>query len=256
MTPQQAEDLSAYHHPISRLFAQPTTAEEWAEYALTPEKIRSFQDEGYITGVRILSEEQCDVLCCELEEVCDPAHPRHAYWYTESTEAASNTVDPSRKLVHALGAWRVGVGFHDLLWAPAFRMAAYQLLGGDYRFYHDQLFSKPPVEGGVVSFHQDYSYWTWTKPQAHLTCWIGLDDANVENGCLCYVPQSHKWDLKPVTGLTGDVDAVVSSGVLSAAEADALKSTVRPMILRRGECNFHHAMMLHGSYDNVRHPPV
>src|SRR5256885_674880 len=81
-------------------------------------------------------------------------------------------------LFHALGAWRITPGFHDLLWNPAFTVPASQLLGGAVRFWHDQLFCKPAHHGGVVAWHQDYSYWTRTQPLAHLTCWIGLDDSN------------------------------------------------------------------------------
>ena len=94
----------------------------------------------------------------------------HEYHTNEST-------DPTRVLFHALGAWRITPGFHDLLWHPAFTVPASQLLGGAVRFWHDQLFCKPAQHGGVVAWHQDYSYWTRTKPMAHLTCWIGLDDA-------------------------------------------------------------------------------
>jgi ectoine hydroxylase-related dioxygenase (phytanoyl-CoA dioxygenase family) len=40
----------------------------------------------------------------------------------------------------------------------------------------------------------------------HLTAWTGLDDATVENGCLNYIPGSHKWGFfdKPV--LTGEME--------------------------------------------------
>jgi hypothetical protein len=37
---------------------------------------------------------------------------------------------------------------------------ASQLLGGEVRFWHDQIFYKPAHHGGVVIWHQDYSYWT------------------------------------------------------------------------------------------------
>ena len=57
-------------------------------------------------------------------------------------------------------------------------MVASQLLGDrGVRFWHDQLFCKPARHGGIVAWHQDYSYWTRTQPLAHLTCWIGLDEA-------------------------------------------------------------------------------
>src|SRR5437588_7423717 len=84
----------------------------------------------------------------------------HEYHSNEST-------DPNRVLFHALGAWRVLPGFHDLLWNPAFLVPASQLLGGPVRFWHDQLFCKPARHGGVVAWHQDYSYWTRTRSEEH-----------------------------------------------------------------------------------------
>src|SRR5678809_1062667 len=102
----------------------------------------------------------------------------------------NESTEPNRVLFHALGAWRVTPGFHDVLWNPAFLVPASQLLGGAVRFWHDQLFCKPARHGGVVAWHQDYSYWTRTTPLAHLTCWIGLDDSSRDNGCLNYIPGS------------------------------------------------------------------
>ena len=43
---------------------------------------------------------------------------------------------------------------------------------------------------------------------AHLTCWIALDEAKTDNGCLHYIPGSHQWDLLPITGLAGDLQAI------------------------------------------------
>ena len=61
-----------------------------------------------------------------------------------------------------------------------------------------------------MAWHQDYSYWTRTQPMTHLTCWIGLDTGFAHNGCLQYIPGSHRWQLLPVTGLAGDMHAIQS----------------------------------------------
>jgi ectoine hydroxylase-related dioxygenase (phytanoyl-CoA dioxygenase family) len=115
------------------------------------------------------------------------------------------------------------------------------------RFWHDQLFCKPAKHGGVVAWHQDYSYWTRTQPMAHLTCWIGLDDATRDNGCLQYISGSHRWPLLPVTGLAGDMDAI--RAVLGDEQ---MKLFDRPVAveLKAGECAFHHPLMVHGSQAN------
>lgn len=81
---------------------------------------------------------------------------------------------------------------------------------------------------------------------AHLTCWIGLDDATSDNGCLQYVPGSHRWNLLPVTGLAGDMNAIQS--VLSPEQREAFKPVA--IELRRGEAAFHHPLLVHGSYEN------
>jgi ectoine hydroxylase-related dioxygenase (phytanoyl-CoA dioxygenase family) len=137
-------------------------------------------------------------------------------------------------------------GLHDLLWNPAMTVPASQLLGGAVRFWHDQLFCKPAHHGGVVAWHQDYSYWTRTQPMNHLTCWIGLDDATRHNGCLQYVPGSHRWSLLPVTGLAGDMEAIQT--VLTEQQRAQFKPVA--IELKRGHCAFHHPLMVHGSYEN------
>src|SRR2546423_1637922 len=153
---------------------------------------------------------------------------------------------PSRVLSIALGAWRITRGFHDVLWQPGFMVPASQLLDGPVRFWHDQLFCKPAHHGGVVAWHQDYSYWMRTKPMAHLTCWIGLDDSTRAGGCVHYVPGSHRWPLLPRTGLADDMEAIYS--VLTEEQKAAFKPVA--IELKQGECSFHHPLMIHGSYAN------
>ena len=202
------EDLSKYHRPIGRLLDCRSRAEDWDGYRLSEEQLEFFQENGYLKGIRILSDEQVEVLRGELEQLMNPEHPgRPLFHEYHSNESA----DPERVLFHALGAWRVLPGFHDLLWNPAFLLPASQLLGGPVRFWHDQLFCKPARHGGVVAWHQDYSYWTRTTPLAHLTCWIGLDDSTRENGCLHYVPGSHKWPDLPKPVLAGGLEESRSS---------------------------------------------
>jgi ectoine hydroxylase-related dioxygenase (phytanoyl-CoA dioxygenase family) len=237
------EDLSNYHAPVSNLFPAPQKAAEWLRYRLSDAQIEFYKTNGYVAGVPVLNDEQVEALRGELSALVDPAHPRHHLFY----EFHSNeSTDPATTLFHALGAWRIAQGFHDLLWHPAFTVPASQLLNGAVRFWHDQLFSKPAHHGGVVAWHQDYSYWTRTQPLQHLTCWIGLDEATRDNGCLHYIPGSHLWPDLPITGLAGDMDAIQS--VLS----DEQRAQFRPRAieLKKGEAAFHHPRMIHGSFAN------
>lgn len=236
-------DYSEVHHLAGSLFSWPGTAEAWDAFRLTGEQLAHFHQYGYVAGLRLLDDTQIAVLRDAMQRLIDPSHPGHSLFY----EFHSNeSHDPGTVLFHALGAWRVEEAFHDILWNPAFLMPAAQLLEGPVRFWHDQLFSKPANHGGVVAWHQDYSYWTRTQPMSHLTCWIGLDDSTTENGCLQYIPGSHRWNLLPITGLTGNMDEIKT--VLNDEQRKQFQPV--PVELRAGECAFHHPLLVHGSYEN------
>jgi ectoine hydroxylase-related dioxygenase (phytanoyl-CoA dioxygenase family) len=237
------EDLSCYHEPISALFPRASTAADWERYRLSDAQLEFFSENGYLPGVRILDDGQIEALRRELEQLMNPQHDGRYLFYEYHP---NESTDPNRVVFLALGARRVLHGFHDLLWNPALLGPASQLLGGPVRFWHDQLFCKPARHGGVVAWHQDYSYWTRTIPLAHLTCWIGLDDSTRENGCLNYIPGSHQWPDLPKPVLTGEMD-----GIRDALPA-GLKEKFRSVAveLKKGESSFHHARTMHGSRAN------
>ena len=243
------KDLSTVHALVSDIFKQPETKEEWDQYKLSKEQVDFFNENGYLPNIKMLDEKQIATIKSEIEQLADVKHPGHNLFY----EFHSNeSPDPSTILFHALGAWRITPGLHDVLWNPRFLVAASQLLGnGSVRFWHDQLFCKPPKKGGVVAWHQDYSYWTRTKPVAHLTCWCGLDDSTVENGCLQYVPGSHRWGLLDKPELAGNMMEIVN--YLSREQRKEFKPV--PVETKAGEAIFHHSLTLHGSGENKSDKP-
>jgi len=89
---------------------------------------------------------------------------------------------------------------------------------------------------------------------AHLTCWVALDDTTIGNGCLQYVPGSHRWGLLPPVpdGTAPSLDAV--RAVLPPEQQRALDAAER-VELKRGHASFHHPLMLHGSDSNTTAGP-
>lgn len=240
-----ATDLSLHDGPVSDLFAE---ASDDSSFRLGEEQLTFYRENGFVGGVPLLNQEQIEALRAELDEFVRPGHDGSDLWYEYHSNESS---EPGRVLFHALGAWRLRPAMHDILWSPRFTIAASQLLGGSVRFWHDQLFCKPAGHGGVVAWHQDYSYWTRTKPMGHLTCWIGLDDATTENGCIHYVPGSHRWPLLPTTDLANDLDAI--RGVLNEEQLEQFQPV--PCQMNAGEAVFHHPLTLHGSHANTSDRP-
>jgi ectoine hydroxylase-related dioxygenase (phytanoyl-CoA dioxygenase family) len=68
------------------------------------------------------------------------------------------------------------------------------LIGPTIYYHSSKLMFKPAKHGGIKPWHQDYAYWASTKPE-QVTCWLALDNATEENGCMQLIPGSHKWGL-------------------------------------------------------------
>src|SRR6202035_1735534 len=50
---------------------------------------------------------------------------------------------------------------------------------------------KQPSSAEPVLWHQDNGY-TYTEPQAYLTCWVAITDATPYNGCIAGMPRVHR----------------------------------------------------------------
>lgn len=238
------QDLADIHHAITELFPQPTASSDWEQYKLSADQLDFFNENGYLAGLQLLDQKQIEVLKDSLEELMDPAHPLHFLFHEFHSNESG---DPNKVLFHSLGHWRISKAFHDAIWNPAFRMYASQLLGGKgVRFWHDQLFCKPAHHGGNVAWHQDYSYWTRTVEMQHLTCWCGLDEATEENGCLQYVPGSHRWGLLEKPALAGEMDGLME--MMSEEQKASFQPVAIP--LQAGYAAFHHPLLVHGSFAN------
>lgn len=249
-------DWSTVHKPVGDLFEHIDLDKTTVEgFKLTNEKIEQFWKDGFLLNIPVLTHEQCDKILEDYKFFLGgEKHPGMEMLY----EYHSNqTGDQDNILMHALGHWRLTKHFHDLVFLPQVVVPTSQLLepGGkmsSVRFWHDQLFAKPPKCGGNVAWHQDYSYWTRTKPMKHLTVHIALDDQSEENGALNYIPGSHRWTRDggkplPVTDFNfKDMESIMT--ILTEEE----KAQFKPVCgnLKKGEASFHHALAVHGSYGN------
>ncbi len=241
------------HRAAGGLFPSATTAADVERYGLTADQIAAFQRDGYLAGVRVVDDRQLQRLRDRLEQLIADDFPRkdELIGLTAQTGGATK----SQQMIYFRGAWLVDEAFHDTLFNARVTVPVSQLLDtGRVRFWHDQVFYKPPRHGGVVAWHQDYSYWRRTVPAAHVTCFIALDDTTLENGCVHVIPGSHRWNLLPTVKLTGgpeDMEAIKQ--VLTPEQVRQFKPT--PITLKAGEASFHHCLTLHGSFPNTSPNP-
>lgn len=114
---------------------------------------------------------------------------------------------------------------------PAILDVVEDMLGPNIKLYTDQFFMKPPFHGGAQEWHQDSGTWTFFAPHDHVTVWIAIDEATVENGCLRYIPRSHQ---------CGYVDSAHLPNLVAQLQREEVLVPRKP-----GYAAFHHSLTLH-----------
>jgi hypothetical protein len=88
--------------------------------------------------------------------------------------------------------WRDHGGMGKYTFHPRFAAIARRLTGSsDVRLLHDHLLFKMPGDSKATPWHQDLVYWPMNESGA-LSLWLPLDDVDENNGCMMFVPGSHR----------------------------------------------------------------
>jgi ectoine hydroxylase-related dioxygenase (phytanoyl-CoA dioxygenase family) len=104
---------------------------------------------------------------------------------------------------------------------------------------------KPARVGGELPWHQDEAYWDTGFRYRALGCWMPLDPATRESGCMHFLPGSHRGPVRPHRHL-GDDPSVHG---LVAEDVDGSTEVAVP--LAPGGATFHHCRTLHRTPPNT-----
>ena len=125
--------------------------------------------------------------------------------------------------------------FREYARHPAILDVVHSLLGPNLKIYVDQTLCKPSRVGSAKPPHQDSAYWTTIDPPNLVICWMALDDATEDNGCMRFIPGSHKL-------------GVIEHKRLEDFRVEDEKVDYQSEVsvpLKAGGCSFHHSLALH-----------
>lgn len=206
---------------------------------LGAEQVAAFERDGFVGPIEVLTADEVAALRVAVADVIANLE-RHRERLYEIEQAYSER--PGAVVCHFLGGWLVHPRLRALAFDRRVVSPCAQLLGvGALRLWHDQVFAKPPHHPGVVPWHQDYSYWTRTTPACHITMNLMLDDADLDNGCVQFVPGSHRWGLLPKLPFDAELEAIRRHLPHGAQWRPV------PVPVRAGQATIHHSHTLHGS---------
>ena len=107
---------------------------------------------------------------------------------------------------------------------------------------------KQPHFGGTVSPHQDSTF-LFTTPMNVLGFWIALEDADTENACLWFAPDSHKSGISSRFVRTTAADGTVST-ILKGSNPNLEEEKFVATPVRKGTLVLIHGEVVHKSEEN------
>ena len=116
---------------------------------------------------------------------------------------------------------------------------AKQLLGDQAEWGGDHAIFKPALIGAETPWHQDEAYWDPEWQYNSFSAWMPLQEATIENGCMWFIPGSHRVPIQPHHSINHDPRI----HGLEMDQVDTSKAVACP--LAAGGCTFHHNATMH-----------
>jgi ectoine hydroxylase-related dioxygenase (phytanoyl-CoA dioxygenase family) len=231
---------------------------------LTPEQGEQFHRDGYLKFRKVIDDEKLEGLRAALDRVIreeqerqDDAGlpPEFAYGHDRRGQDASG----KRAIHQFINMWKVVPEYRELIHNPQITAAVRDLMGVPrVRIWHDQVISKPPEDNKKFNMHHDFYFWPLDRPTM-ITCWLAVDRATVENGCMHVIPGSHRDPRFQPPGCDLSEDIHLAPAPRGPGAPGSLYDAVRtwdvdrtsPVELEAGECMFHHCLNYHMTPQNV-----
>lgn len=216
---------------------------------LTNEQIAFFHREGYLALPVLTTAEEVAQLCDIYDWLFEVKAGRESGDHLDLTSHDEDNA--LHTLPQILNPSKYAPQLADTLLRANAEAVARQLLGPETTFRFDHAIRKPPRSGAATPWHQDEAYNDGGMHYEEVSIWIPLQEATIENGCMWFVPGSHKQDVLPHHSIGHDPRVVG----LEVDEPERAMAQGVPCPLPAGGATIHHCRTLHYTGPNLSDGP-
>ena len=196
MRPTDPFKLGAFSAPAELLppdYGQPSTLAP--THLLTTEQIAFYHEQGYLAVDEVMPPSEVAHLRELYDQIFDPTHPHakagmHDLGGTgdQSAKAVIPQILQPSKFQPALLATQLVANIKAMM---------RQLHGDETKMVGDHAINKPPHNAAATPWHQDEAYWNPAVDYTSVSVWVPLQPATLQNGCMHFIPGSHRLDIIP-----------------------------------------------------------
>ena len=214
------------------------------KHNLTPQQIQEYRENGFLVIPDFLDSQELAFWREAVDEAVakrDKQKLPDRVWVgdMEDDEKYYESV-----FIQRLNLWMDNEKVRKLMLDERLGKMATELAGVDgIRIWHDQALYKPPW-GNPTAWHLDTPYWSFTTKDA-LSIWVALDDVTQDNGCLYFMPGTHKETTFENPGITADM-ASIFNFYPQLVGREAI-----PAAMKAGSCSFHNGLAVHAAGANM-----
>lgn len=210
---------------------------------LTDAQIASYRENGFLIIEDFLDESELETWRSAVDEAValrdENRLPEGSYQLARKVTTEDEAVFRQR-----VNLWMDHAGVRALMLDGRLGKMAADLEGIEgIRIWHDQALIKLPW-ANPTTWHQDNTKWSFKSEHA-ITIWVALDAVTVQNGCMFFMPGSHKKrrDDYPAAGK--------HVGAMFEAYPDLGETEPVPVVMPAGGCSFHNGLIVHAANANM-----
>lgn len=211
--------------------------------ALTPQQVADFWENGFLKVGQVLDDDFIDIMRREYDQEFGLGRSgQRPIRNLAPSENGHQHGDDQLEMLQFMQISEHNLHFHRLTYHERILDIIEDILGPNIQLYHNQALYKPAHHGGPIFWHQDNAYWQ-CRPANIVSCWLTLDDVELNNGAMQFIPGSH---LRPMSH-----DRAQGSDVLldMGKETDDAQAVV--VDLPAGGATLHHCQTLHRTAPNT-----
>lgn len=208
---------------------------------ISAQQITSYQENGFVIIKDFLTLDELEAWRAAVDDAISARGKQRILGREEKVndDAYYNNV-----FIQRVNLWMDNEPIRNLMLDRRIGRMAAQLAGVDgIRIWHDQALIKQPW-ANPTGWHLDNPYWSFHSRHA-ISIWIALDDATLENGCLWFLPGTHK------TATFDNVGIGQNIGDLFKVYPQWKNIKAIPGPMKAGSCSFHNALLAHGAGANM-----